>query len=217
MLYPQIPPSILERISAELKISVGLLAATWRTPDASSVDSLYAQTAVLDEYIRAHEDVGSVQNPGSADAPKDYIAGTLLIGRGIIEDDEEDVRLACFAGRYDSTRLVMVGAVDSLVGMPDEVGSVHYVDYYDGNFYYWAGLRALRFGTKPKPKERREIEREAMRALEDDRETLGRWADYAIDEVADKMQSLDFLAQVLYFEEKPQKVLIASPIYVALA
>jgi hypothetical protein len=221
MLYPQIPSSILKRISVELKINLGVLGVgATSTPEDSSVD-LSSKVAVLDKYIRSHEDCGSVEEPGSEEAPKTFIAGTLPLGRSIIEDEDpvyEDGttptyrKFACFAGRFGDTRLVMVGAADSMVGKPAQAESDHSVDFYESNFFNWAGYEARKYSTKPSREERKDMEEEAELELRHDRDLplrpdkeLGDWADVVIDDYVSRVQPLSFLATVLLIREDNER------------
>jgi hypothetical protein len=140
MVYLQIESPILKLISDELKIN--------------SVDNVYSKVAVVDKYLRSYHDVGNIENVGSVESPKPYIKDTLPLGRDLIADDDpvyEDGstptfrKFAIFAGRFGDTRLVMVGAADSMVGSPTIAESDHSVDYYTSNFFNWAGYEALKY------------------------------------------------------------------------
>lgn len=69
MVYPQIPPTVLGRISAELKIDLGYLSASVQPKDREV--TRYSKLKVVANYIEGHSDVGTVHEP------REYFKGTL--------------------------------------------------------------------------------------------------------------------------------------------
>src|SRR4051794_34822239 len=78
MLAPQIPAKIRNSIAAELKLDLKLLSLTMKSKD--SEETRYSKLSLVTEYLRKHEDVGSV------DDPHPFFAGSLTMVWGAIGD-----------------------------------------------------------------------------------------------------------------------------------
>jgi hypothetical protein len=110
MLFPQIPRDIRDRITAELRVNLKLLSATFS--EKANQDSLFSQVDVLAKYITGHEEVGTV------DAPAAYIAGVMDLAWGPFEAfGREGSNIAYFGGTTAETILGLGGSTRNLIGV----------------------------------------------------------------------------------------------------
>jgi hypothetical protein len=104
--FDRIPPRLLERITAELKIDLKLVQITLK-PE-SREPSRYARLAVVKKYLEEHEDVGTVQDPRS------WFRGTTSLAQARAGRDAGAV--VVFAGRSRATLLGLTGSLRHVIG-----------------------------------------------------------------------------------------------------
>ena len=63
MLFEQIDPSVLKRISAEVKVDLKLASLTLRGAESSGPTRI-VKLRIVERYIDAHHNVGTIQTPG---------------------------------------------------------------------------------------------------------------------------------------------------------
>lgn len=105
MLYPQIPRKILERISVDLSINLGMINVNLKNKDNEK--SRFDKLRIVTEYIKNNESVGSI------DAPLDYFEGELPMRWGPLSHEERSVY---FGGKTDSTWIGLAGSISHVVG-----------------------------------------------------------------------------------------------------
>lgn len=81
MLFDQIDPGLLSRISAEVKVDLKLVSLTLRGRRDSGPTRM-AKLKVLERYIDAHHHVGTIDEPGDS-----YFHGQMDMQWGRVEDD----------------------------------------------------------------------------------------------------------------------------------
>jgi hypothetical protein len=113
MLFDQFPRDVTERISAELKIDLKLIAVTLR-PNTEPA-TRYAKVRVVSEYLRQHGPLGSVVTPAR------YVAGTMSLKSTVVGGT------AVWCGQRGTTLVGLTGASRHLTGqghMRGDLGSV---------------------------------------------------------------------------------------------
>jgi hypothetical protein len=196
MLYPQIPPAFLKGAEAELKINLGVISTGFKAHGPEEAKELPRQVAAVEAYLR---DKGLV---GTAEDPHAWISGSALMRWGRVRDYAAGI--AFFGGTVGHKTVALLGSSDSIIGMPLQADSNHSLDYYT--------LRSL--------------ESELRRASEaadwsppasefySPFSSYARSVDLAYQSLKDSDANLEFLALVL---EKRETLIVATPLYVALA
>jgi hypothetical protein len=110
MLYPQIPPPLLNGIAAELKIDLKLFGtgfgATFK--GNQSEETRYSKLRIVEKYIEKHLDVGTIE------APKSYFRGTLSMLWGPFPGDRPEI--VYFGGFTGNTVLGLGGSLHHIIG-----------------------------------------------------------------------------------------------------
>jgi hypothetical protein len=104
MLYAQIPEKQRARIITELKLDLKAVAVSVK--DSPTEETRYSKLKVVDQYLRDHEEVGSIDNPRA------YFAGTAMMkwcpfGR-------EDI--VYFGGATEQTVFGLGGSMKQVIG-----------------------------------------------------------------------------------------------------
>lgn len=98
MLFAQIPAKLRNRIAADLKVDLKIISAS--ITSRASEETRYSRTALVDDFLRKHTDLGTV------DDPKAYFAGTMLMRWGPLYDG----RIVYFGGMTDDTVIGLAGS-----------------------------------------------------------------------------------------------------------
>jgi hypothetical protein len=69
MLFDQIPQRFLEYISAELKVNLGVVSASVKTPPSKL--NRYTALRMVEHYLRNNSLIGTVESP------REYFQGTI--------------------------------------------------------------------------------------------------------------------------------------------
>lgn len=80
MLFDQIDPGILKRISAEVKVDLKVVGLTLRNADNPGPTRM-AKLRVLDRFIDAHHNIGTIQEPG-----REYFRGQMDMQWGWVKE-----------------------------------------------------------------------------------------------------------------------------------
>lgn len=110
MLYDQIPSRTLNKISAELKIDLKVLSATFS--ENVSEKTRFSKLKIVDEFIRKNEHIGTIDEPSS------YFQGAMPMRWGPITGG--DGELVYFGGITNRTFLGLGGSFKHVIG---EVGT----------------------------------------------------------------------------------------------
>lgn len=111
MLYPQVPHDLKKKVATKLGIDLKLVTAT-RQSDSETEENRFTKLQAVVDYIREHEDVGTI------DAPGEFIEDTLSMrsaqwglpvkpGRG---------PFVYFGGCTQSTQVGLWGAMNHVLG-----------------------------------------------------------------------------------------------------
>ncbi|NEA21217.1 hypothetical protein G3I70_01700 [Actinomadura bangladeshensis] len=175
-------------MEAEIKFNAaGLTAGVKRAAHAPSPE-LSAKAGVLGNYLESNSDwVGTVTNPGR------YVSGVASLQYGVMADYVAS--LAVFGGVVDGVKLALIGSPASLVGAAADTTANHSLDYY-----------VLRFLGEDAENGQASSSAETYEAAVEETLNPGVLPSTAF--------CLKFLAKPLFYNER---VLVATPIYVALA
>jgi hypothetical protein len=188
ILIPQIPARLLRSLEAEIKINVAAFAAGVKKTASAPPPELAAKAVVLSDYLEKQSGwVGTLADPGR------YVKGVASLQYGVMQDYAAE--LAFFGGVVDGVKLALIGSPASLIGAAADTAANHSLDYY-----------VLKF-----------LRQQAENAREG-----GDGASYetAVDGALSAgvlpptRLRLEFLAKPLFHN---LRVLVATPIYVALA
>jgi hypothetical protein len=207
MLYQQIASGRKNKKSMEwgvdLKV-VNLAQKTERDADSSRNDKLKV-------ILQAMEDVGLV---GTIDTPKEYIKGSLPMKWGMLQDwgrPTEEPPLVYFGGRTQNTVFGLGGSSRHVIGVygASATGSRSVTPSLVGQLL--DGLNKSREGWRTCPKFEGDDNYDTYVAI-----------GLATDKLNGPEQNMEFYAKTLltgefkHKQEKMTKVLLASPLYVAL-
>jgi hypothetical protein len=98
MLFAQIPVKLRNRIAADLTIDLKILSAS--ISSKTSEETRYSRTALVEEFLRKHNELGTV------DDPKAYFAGTMFMRWGPLYEG----RIVYFGGMTDHTVIGLAGS-----------------------------------------------------------------------------------------------------------
>jgi hypothetical protein len=98
MLFAQIPVRLRNRIAADLKIDLKIISASINS--RASEETRYSRTALVDNFLRKHNELGTV------DDPKAYFAGTMFMRWGPLYEG----RIVYFGGMTDHTVIGLAGS-----------------------------------------------------------------------------------------------------------
>jgi hypothetical protein len=194
MFYSQIPDHKRRSIAATLKLDLKVLGIDLTMKP--SEDTKFSKLKVLDEYVQAHEDVGTVDQSGQ------FFKGVMDLRWGIWGDlNRPEDKIVYFSGMTGMTALGLGGSPRHLIGSAP--GAV--LDGMGGKSNLLRILGAL--ADDPDFAELRRQERDA-------------WVAHAVASSTDKMpgppQRLGFLARRLYHEAGSPSVLLGTPVYVTV-
>jgi Family of unknown function (DUF7019) len=198
MLYAQIPRRSRDRIAAELKVDLKVLALS--LADRQSEETRYSKTQIVCDYLRRQADVGTVEKPS------DYFSGVMTMRWGPLSPGSTVVY---FGGSKGPVTVGLGGSMRNVLGQPRS-----WLEGSDSlTTYLWS---ALSF----------EISREMgffrhNAVLERDAESVLWDIEDANAMLCGPEERLEFLARRLLADEieseAPHLVVLGSPIYVALA
>jgi hypothetical protein len=120
-LYTQIPQSLAERISAELKLDLKVASLTLKSTDNPEPVRM-SKLRVVERYIDSHNRVGTVEDPGP-----EYFRGALPMQWGWLAGSStewnNDPPVVIFRGRQGKIIVTLVGSRRHVLGeMPPEAG-----------------------------------------------------------------------------------------------
>jgi hypothetical protein len=202
MLYAQIPQSLLDRLSAELKIDLKVVSLTIR-PDAEP-RTRYAKLRLVVEYLKRAEPFGWLVTPET------YFQDTLPLTWGIVGST------AVFVARRGSTLLGLTGSRHHLTGKGGAQGEFA----LDSFSHMIMPSLAASLVTIEEEKDPRFLELDPRSALA-----------FVATHLKGSGQSLEFVARTLLHEDVSghewgpayrettrgvTHVLFASPLYVAM-
>ena len=200
MLVPQIPSPLLRSLEAEIKVNVAVVAAGVRRSASAPSPELAARAGVLSVYLEKQGWVGTLADPGQ------YVKGVASLQYGVMRDYAAE--LVFFGGVVDGVKLALIGSPASLIGAAADTTANHSLDYYVLKFLSAAAERAGADADERQPP--------GWPRQED---PSGRY-EKAVDEALNAgvlpgtSVRLEFLAKPLF---RSDSVLVATPIYVALA
>jgi hypothetical protein len=175
-------------LEAEVKANIGVVQATLRGGARPDTPDLYTHAAVVASYLEKRDKVGTV------DRPERYIKDVATLKYGIISEYASDI--AFFGATIGSTKLGLIGSSDSMVGY-----DLPPLESQHAPFYY-----TLRFLNHI-------ADREAADPPQPEYYTYMQAFDIASG-LTPLEAKAEFLARVLH---KEQGLIIATPIYVAIA
>jgi hypothetical protein len=225
MLYAQIPSSVRDKVATELKIDLKILSTTFK--EASTEATRFSKLKVVTEYILKHQEVGTV------DAPAFFFECILPIHWGKLFDTEA----VYFGGITDHTILGLIGSGKHIIG---EAGTVD-TGLIGSSAPFLMGLTLMvadassltklknddANGEERKKRLQTLAERQGLKADEDriNQLLLSTVKSITMD-MKGPVQKMEILAKRLAegydrqtdsTNQKAKKLLLGSPIYVALA
>jgi hypothetical protein len=201
MLFPQIPPDFFRGAEAEIKVDLGIFSGGLKAPGPEEPKELVQRVALVSSYIRKHENVGTVSDPTN------WISGKAGVRFGVLEEPGRDPEYAklreeivFFGEEIDGKKVALIGSAGSLVGAIEKAPCRHWG--YDGMFLQ--EVADLQYAETVTQKTRHDHSTRLIEVA----------FDFAINHVASTRKEIEFLARVVYSD---QRVVMASPIYVAFA
>ena len=204
MLYPEILKTILENIDDESNINAGFSSTLTANPDSGK--TLYDKLDLISSYLEMEGSIGTV------DSPCQYFKGILPMRWGSYGRDEKS-QLIYFGGITDA------GTVLGLGGSMDHVLEKEKLSSH-------ANPNSLPFAIANKlstelnipltPGDKYEIEGQS-RAFALNDESYLEAVSLATHQMEGPLQNLEFLAQRLVAGGEDRKVVLGTPIYVAVA
>jgi hypothetical protein len=203
MLYNQIPVNLREKIASELKIDLKVISTT--LSEKPSEKNTLAKLKFVTDYIDKHEEVGTIENSASFFRGKMEMRWSPLYSR--------NQNAVLFAGENDITHndkdksvVVLGGSLKHIIG-EKEIPSPENAPGTSS----FSGLPSIYFWL-------RDVDWQASQINFVDNEIALSVIVGAAWEVEGPTQTVEFLAKrLLEGEAFNRKVLIGSPIYVALA
>lgn len=193
VLVPQLPEPRLRALTADIRVNMGVVAASVKTSDKAASPELSARAKILTNYLESQQGwVGTLAEPGR------YLRDIASLRHGVLENYAAN--LAVFVGLVNGLKLALIGSPASLIGAAAQADANHSVDYY-----------LLRFLGEAA---------ESLPAEEDLNEHERQFFEHAIDRALTvglslpTSQRVEFLAKPLFHAEG---VLVATPIWVAFA
>lgn len=197
MLFAQIPTNILKKISADLKINLGVISVTLKEKKQSE-KTRFDKVKVVSNYIENHLDVGDIEYPRTyfkARHPMRWLRFDSVY----------------FSGETERTTFVLAGSIRHIIGAPpNEAGEfMSYTPYILSNFAKFASEKGV------------DIEAIRSKSSESD-PTLPLINEVSIlasnMSLAAPKTPLEFLSKRLLEGSLDSKhILLGSPIYVASA
>ena len=203
-LYPQILKTILDNIDNESNINAGFSSTLTANPDSGK--TIYDKLDLVSSYLEKEGAVGTV------DSPKQYFKGMLPMRWGSYGRDETS-QFVYFGGITDAGTVLGLG------------GSIHHVVDREGESSH-AHSHSLSVAIANKLSEELDIplttrdkyEIEGVSrtfALND--ESYLESVRLATDQMEGPLQNLEILAQKLVAGGDNRKVVLGTPIYIAVA
>jgi hypothetical protein len=202
MLYAQIPSRVRERLAAELKVDLKVLALSLsERPDQ---ETRYSKVRLVSDYLVENARVGTVKDPA------EYFSGAMPMRWGYLGDRGD---LVYFGGRQGDTMVGLGGSARQVIG---EAGSST-----PTNSLTIGLVVALRGEVMLEEGELDEVDAgESENRLMGTTSMIVTGMSGATSRMAGPEERLEFLARRLLFddrEEEPTRMLLGTPIYVALA
>ncbi len=194
MLYAQIPTKLREKVATEFKIDLKFVSTTL-TQNISET-TRFSKLKIVDEFIRQNEKIGEI------DKPESYFNGILNMRWGAYPPDHP--RMVYFGGTTSNTILGLGGSLDHVLG---KIGDALCKDVaFSSSTPSLLSILAQGEdkGSVPKYKSGWASTLVAMATLN----------------MTGTEQRLEFCAKRLvetYNRERQKRVVLGSPIYVALA
>jgi hypothetical protein len=195
MLFPQIPAALLQGVSTEWKVNLGLVSTTLKGAPLKPIEGLSAQLAAVSNYLHAHGEVGTVESP------KQYVSGSLEMKYGVVAEYASDI--AFFGGELGRVRCALIGSSDSLFGSPQNASANHASYYYTLKFLNYLADGSPDSGKEPYFSD----------SGKPPYATYERAYEIAMKALVGNPARLEFLAKTLHTEEN---LIVATPIFVAL-
>ena len=204
ILYPQILKTILDNIDDESNINAGFSNTLTANPDSGK--TLYDKLDLISSYLEKEGSIGTV------DSPRQYFKGILPMRWSSYGRDEKS-QLVYFGGNTDAgTVLGLGGSMDHVLGK-EKVSSPansHSLPFAIAN------KLSMELNIPLTPGDKYEIEGVSRTfALND--ESYLEATSLATDQMEGPLQNLEFLAQKLLAGGDERKVVLGTPIYVAVA
>ena len=105
MLFSQIPKKIINTLTKELTIKLGVVSASAK--QKSNEDDLYKKLQIVDKYIKNHKKVGTI------DKPSEYFYDKQIVRWGPYEYNSN---IVYFAGSTDETCFGLGGSFHHVIG-----------------------------------------------------------------------------------------------------
>jgi len=204
MLYPQILKTILDNIDDESNINTGFGSTLTANPDSGK--TLYDKLDLVSSYIEKEGTVGTV------DSPLQYFKGMLPMRWGSYGRDEKS-QLVYFGGITDAGTVLGLGG-----SMDDVLGKEKLSSHANPNSlpFAIANKLSVELNIPLIPGDKYEIEGQS-RAFALNDESYLEAASLATDQMEGSLQNLEFLAQKLIAGGDDRRVVLGTPIYVAVA
>lgn len=208
MLYAQIPKSIKNGLAAELKLNIGMLSASLKQGPLD--ETKYSKLQIVNRYIEKELELGSI------DEPKEYIRGIAPVRWGSYGSSKSVVY---FGGSTGNTVFGFGGSLQHLIGVSCEshVNSGSITPYLLSVLADESSRSSSR-QLASTPFSQEEMVSSVMRAVY-----------VANSRMKGPEQMVEFLAKRLFFlsdhpseedewwRESKKNVLLATPVYVAMA
>jgi hypothetical protein len=203
MLYAQIPSGARERLAAELKVDLKVLALSLsERPDQ---ETRYSKVRLVSDYLVANAPVGTV------DEPAEYFSGSMPMRWGNLGEAGSD--LVYFGGSQRNTVVGLGGSMRHVIGATGSSSSA-------GSSLTYGLAAALRGEVLREEGELDEDESHDERWFTAHTSMIVMGMTSAVRRMGGPEERLEFLARRLLFdetEEAPTRMLLGTPIYVALA
>jgi len=204
MLYPQILKTILDNIDDESNINTGFGSTLTANPDSGK--TLYDKLDLVSSYLEKEGTVGTV------DSPLQYFKGIRPMRWGSYGKDEKS-QLVYFGGITDTGTVLGLGGSMHHV-LEKERGSSHAQSH--SLSFALANKLSVELNIPLIPGDKYEIEGQS-RAFALNDESYLQAVSLATHQMEGPLQNLEFLAQRLVAGGEDRKVVLGTPIYVAVA
>jgi hypothetical protein len=218
MLMSQIPHDTRKKISTELKVDLKVLGAS-RKAETEAEDNRFTRLHAVVSFIREYGNVGTV------DEPDEYIADTLALRWGPYVDglEKDKTSVVYFGGSTSQTIVGLGGSSKHVIGNEGQSyatsASVTPILMFYLDRQLGLGLTEQESSESTQAAfERLHLRRVLTQSERED------WSLRAVETASQYMtgpeQRLEFLAKRLLYGEvyaTSKKVLLATPLYVAMA
>lgn len=197
MLYEQIKPSSRNNKESLFEASLGVVKGSIKeVKQANSIESEIDKIPYIDEYL---DRCGLIGEVGEA---KTYIKGRLSLKYIINNCPEGRNNIALWVGDHNHIRVALVGSLDSLIGAPKNVNSIH-----NHNFYRISLIEAVR------ESEVFHFENSVgFSTIEDSKYAVDHWFNNPRKFVPVMYQEYEFIAKVILSDDE---FILATPLYIA--